>query len=461
MANNYEKLVRCTQNQLEVFIDSLVNKPASHYVDWAKWLSSEDPDAPYIGTPAFYKDEDGEEKNCMLLEETTEQGEKHRKFYEVLPKGEVKELTLPAHLVRLETEEEYPEIDPIRLMVDNAMNEYTQQQDFSLLHNKPIEHEEIELTLEPQEELVQPEIKEEVETVSTGDGEFVEFMEDIEEEAIKNYEATKETPIVEEETEREIVVEEEPVLEVQETIEETQTIPEPVEEVIEETPAVVEEVVEETQPIEEVVVEETQQVEVPVVTVEETQPIEEIVEVKEEPEIAVEEIIEEPEVVVEEEIQFPKDPEIVEEVVTETGPIVKLEETASIDVQEEIEEPIESTQEIEVVVEETTQPIETVTTEDDDFDFTLGDVADDLDKELAKFEDTLSQINAVVQRDETDFTPEDTTNSIVLETEEETDVPINDLLNDIKISSGFYNPEDPEDRELPTIAFTAMNRDDD
>ena len=130
MATNYERLVKCTQEQLEFFFDSLVHKPASAYVDWAKWLGSEDPEAPYVGEEAFYL-VNGEEKSCRYLEETDINNETHRVIYEVLPKGEVMKEALPAHLVRLATEETYPEEDPLRRLISNSVAEYTSEQNFS------------------------------------------------------------------------------------------------------------------------------------------------------------------------------------------------------------------------------------------------------------------------------------------------------------------------------------------
>lgn len=498
MANNYEKLIRCTKNQLEVFIDSLVNKPASRYVDWSAWLASDDPDAPYIGTPAFYKDENGEEKHCMLLSEETIDGEKHRKYYEILPKGEVKEECVPAHLIRLETEEDYPEIDPIRLMVDSAMDEFTSEQDFSLLQNKKVPTEEapIEETIviESISDLSQPKEETVIDTVDTTSEpsieEVIETPTDLPQE--ETVEEVVETPVQEENitfpsdpqeevipettAQEEVVSVEEPVVEIEETpvVEDNIDFPnEPQEEKtdvsvdeevveIEETPVVEENITFLSDPQEEVTLEEDT-----------TAPsVEEVVadtvvteEVEETPESVVEEVVEE----------LSKEDDFVNEVSEDTIPEVSLESTAPIiDLPEAVLDADNSdisdtdkTQEIPVVEESDTYDMlkedseEVLDEKDDDFEFTLGDNADDLDKELAKFENTLTELETIVQRHETDFTPENTTNMTILETEEETDVPIHDLLSDIKISSGFYDPEDPDDRELPTIAFTAMNRDDD
>ncbi len=131
MATNYERLIKCSQKQLEYFFDSLVHKPASAYVDWASWLDSEDPEAPYIGEEAFYLDNNGDEKSCRFLEELQIGGEKHRTIYDVLEKGEIYKESLPAHLVRLASEEEYPEEDPLRRLISDSVNEYTTEQNFN------------------------------------------------------------------------------------------------------------------------------------------------------------------------------------------------------------------------------------------------------------------------------------------------------------------------------------------
>ena len=66
MATNYEILMSLTRKQMNAFINSLVNKEVSRYIDWGAWLGSEDPQPPYIGEAAFLKENDGETA-CYLL----------------------------------------------------------------------------------------------------------------------------------------------------------------------------------------------------------------------------------------------------------------------------------------------------------------------------------------------------------------------------------------------------------
>lgn len=107
MATNYEILMSCTRKQMAAFINSLVKKEVSRYIDWNAWLLSEDPEPPYIGEPAFMKD-GNTETPCYLLEETEENGETFRTVFMPGAKGEIRKEILPAHFVRKETELIYP-----------------------------------------------------------------------------------------------------------------------------------------------------------------------------------------------------------------------------------------------------------------------------------------------------------------------------------------------------------------
>ncbi len=108
MSTNYEMLLGLSQKQMSSFIRSLITKEASKYIDWNAWLGSEDPEPPYIGRPAFVNAEETENP-CMMLEETETDGHLYRTIYRLLPKGMVEKETLPAYQVRLEDEDEYPE----------------------------------------------------------------------------------------------------------------------------------------------------------------------------------------------------------------------------------------------------------------------------------------------------------------------------------------------------------------
>ena len=107
MATNYEILMSCSRKQMAAFINSLVNKEVSRYIDWNSWLRSEDPEPVYFGTDAFFK-EDGEETACRLLAETEEDGRAMRTVYMILDKGGIRKETVPAWLVRKADEESYP-----------------------------------------------------------------------------------------------------------------------------------------------------------------------------------------------------------------------------------------------------------------------------------------------------------------------------------------------------------------
>lgn len=107
MATNYEILMSCSRKQMAAFINSLVNKEVSRYIDWNSWLRSEDPEPVYFGTDAFFK-EDGGETACRLLEETEEDGRAMRSVYMILDKGGIRKETVPAWLVRKADEESYP-----------------------------------------------------------------------------------------------------------------------------------------------------------------------------------------------------------------------------------------------------------------------------------------------------------------------------------------------------------------
>ena len=107
MSTNYDKLVRCSQEQIDIFIQSLVTKDASRYVDWSAWLSSENPNAPMKGEPAFLM-EDGTEKDCRMLAEYVENERTFRRIYILNQDGTVREEAFPVHMVRKASEEYYP-----------------------------------------------------------------------------------------------------------------------------------------------------------------------------------------------------------------------------------------------------------------------------------------------------------------------------------------------------------------
>ena len=47
MATNYEILTGLSKKQMAAFINSLVKKEVSRYIDWNAWLNSEDPEPPH------------------------------------------------------------------------------------------------------------------------------------------------------------------------------------------------------------------------------------------------------------------------------------------------------------------------------------------------------------------------------------------------------------------------------
>ena len=471
MATNYERLVKCTQEQLEFFFDSLVHKPASAYVDWAKWLGSEDPEAPYVGEEAFYL-VNGEEKSCRYLEETDINSETHRVIYEVLPKGEVMKEALPAHLVRLATEETYPEEDPLRKLISNSVAEYTSEQNFSnylytnpgtnieKTNSIPTQNEEVvieELEIVDEESVLEDTL-DELEIVEE-ENELEDTLDELEivEEENELEDTLDELEIVEEDNELEDtldeleIVEEESVLE--DTLDELEIADEPVKEEIVLTlhPELDEPVKEDAMAIDELDLpsenvhedagELTNKINDILNELENTDPsgstivIENLKTLEEEPHEDLTMVIEE--------IEEPSMEETInlDTVVEEEAP---LEETIVIDKLEDLKEDTYALDDSAVLL--TDNELEKI---------------DDLEVELANFESTLSELESIVNDPGSSM---ELTNSHVLnmaetiqETEEDTDVELHDLLDDIKTRSTLFDPEDPEDRELPTIAFMAMN----
>ena len=470
MATNYERLVKCTQEQLEFFFDSLVHKPASAYVDWAKWLGSEDPEAPYVGEEAFYL-VNGEEKSCRYLEETDINSETHRVIYEVLPKGEVMKEALPAHLVRLATEETYPEEDPLRKLISNSVAEYTSEQNFSYYlytnpgtniektnsiptQNKEVVIEELEIV---DEESVLEDTLDELEIVEENELEDTLDELDIVDEESELDDTLDELDIVDEENELEDTLNELDIVdeenELEDTIDELEIVDEPVKEEIVLTlhPELDEPVEEDAMAIDEL--------DLPSENVHEdagelTNKINDILNELENTDPSGSTIVIESLKTLEEEPH--EDLTMVIEEVEEPS----MEETINLDTVVEEEAPLEET----IVIDKLEDLKEdTYALDDSAVLFTDNELEkiDDLEVELANFESTLSELESIVNDPGSSM---ELTNSHVLnmadtiqETEEDTDVELHDLLDDIKTRSTLFDPEDPEDRELPTIAFMAMN----
>ena len=508
MATNYERLVQCTKEELSYFFDSLVHKPASAYVDWDLWLNSEDPEAPYIGEEAFFLDGE-EELKCRFLEEKEINGEKHRTFYCVLPKGEVRKETIPSHLVRLATEEEYPEEDPLRKLINQSVNEYTTEQDYSsyIFANpgttiektasipQPVieePQEEIVLTLEDEELSPIPESEEivEIENEEPLIEEVIEIEEPIIEETI---EPVIEEPAIEETAE--IVVEDVMAIEA-DTLDEADMELEVVEPMLEENTEIA---------IEDSTIENTAEIAIEDPTIENTAEIvvEDVMAIDEEPlpsievseaeeytnkieglldslptseETSYDETIvlndlsnlSSDETVLDDSISLETD--ISEDAVDETIVFDTISDVELPQPEEELEAydetiVISSLDELknfesnpvkvdEVSIEESVDTLEA----DSSFDKTDEY---DLEKELANFENTLTELENVVNDPGSSLELTNShainTSSIIQEYEDETDVELHDLLDDIKSRSTLFDPENPEDRELPTIAFMAMN----
>lgn len=106
MASNYVRLLSCNKAEMEMFIRSIVSKEASTYVDWHAWMSSENPEVTYIGSPAHYKDEEGVNHPCRVLKETEEDGKTLRHVFIVHAKGKVERLVLPKEKVVIRGEED-------------------------------------------------------------------------------------------------------------------------------------------------------------------------------------------------------------------------------------------------------------------------------------------------------------------------------------------------------------------
>lgn len=459
MATNYERLINCTQQQLEYFFDSLVHKKASAYVDWSKWLGSEDPEAPYIGEEAFYLD-DGNEKNCRFLEESKVHGETYRTIYEVLPKGDIKQEALPAHLVRLATEEEYPEEDPLRKLIDDSVAEYANEPGFSayLYSNPGSNHENTaSIVVEEIEEEVLPESTEETVNIDVQEEPILESIEetvniDTQEEPVETVETIEEEPVIAEE-----VIEDIPTTEIDTPIEESEAIELTLEPEVEElTP------LEKTMEIGNTVPSSIEVSEAEEFTnrlegildslppthtdnIEETKVIESLnsFNADAKPENLEETIVFDANV----EAELPEKEEIIPQ--EETLVINKLDDLKTL---ENVENDLDNT--AELTIEEVVN---------DDNKIFNNDELTDLEQELAGFENTMSELESIVN----DPGPSlELTNSHALnlsetihEYEEDTEVEIHDLLDDIKSRSTLFDPEDPDDRELPTIAFMAMNSD--
>ena len=369
MSTNYEKLVRCSQKQIDIFIQSLVTKEASRYVDWSAWLSSEDPEAPMKGEPAFLFEND-EEKQCWLLDEYVENERTYRRAYLIEDSGNVREEAFPVHMVRKATEDYYPDEEE-----PEEIPEFTMEDIFP--EETPAEEPEPEETPAEEPE-AEPEPAEEPQP---------------EEEPV-----TEEAPQPEEEPETEPEAEPE-------------TEPEPVEEepVTEEEP---EEVPAEPEP------EET-----------------------------------------EEELELPEpEPEVKAPEIEKTRIYVPGERLWSDDDDDEEEE--EETKEPETPEPEPEPEIPFRNSEPDDLDTAAlqslmkeldsrneaGDyeLTDEDTKHIMEIEDALMRSFDEHKEPEKDD-DDDTTSG----------AQIHELLEDLKERSDLYDPEDPEDRELPTIAFTS------
>lgn len=130
MATNYEILMSLTRKQMNAFINSLVNKEVSRYIDWGAWLGSEDPQPPYIGEAAFLKENDGETA-CYLLEEKEENGQRTRTVFIPSDKGTIINKTVEAHFVRKQSEPIYP-APPLPELSEEEVNAVADESDFVL-----------------------------------------------------------------------------------------------------------------------------------------------------------------------------------------------------------------------------------------------------------------------------------------------------------------------------------------
>lgn len=130
MATNYEILMSLTRKQMNAFINSLVNKEVSRYIDWGAWLGSEDPQPPYIGEAAFLKENDGETA-CYLLEEKEENGLRTRTVFIPSDKGTIINKTVEAHFVRKQSEPIYP-APPLPELSEEEVNAVADESDFVL-----------------------------------------------------------------------------------------------------------------------------------------------------------------------------------------------------------------------------------------------------------------------------------------------------------------------------------------
>ena len=472
MATNYERLIQCTKKELSYFFDSLVHKPASAYVDWDLWLSSEDPEAPYIGEEAFFLDGE-EELKCRFLEESEINGEKHRTFYCVLPKGEVRKESIPAHLVRLATEEEYPEEDPLRKLINESVNEYTTEQDYSsyIFANpgttiektasipKPVveeTEEEVVLTPEPQldEEIIEEEVIEDEEILPPVEAEDTTVSEEI-------IEVEDEEPLIEEVIETaevEPIIEENSELEIEDIIEtENPSIEDTAEIVVEDIMAI------DDKPLPSIEVSEAEEY---------TNKIEGLLESLPTPE----ENNQDETIVLDDLSSLTNDEALETATISLESEIPEntVEETVVLDTINDMdlphpEETLEKDDETIVISNlDELKSLENSPLQDEEVEVTLEEDSSfektdeyDLEKELAAFENTLSELESVVNdpgsNSELANSHAINTASIIQEYEEETDVELHDLLDDIKSRSTLFDPENPEDRELPTIAFMAMN----
>ncbi len=99
MQTNYEILMQCSRKQIEQFIRSIVNKEESKYINWRKWLNSEEPEAVYFGEEALLRREDGTTEPCRLIGTMEENGEQFCRYYIIREHGEIEDAVVPAAMI--------------------------------------------------------------------------------------------------------------------------------------------------------------------------------------------------------------------------------------------------------------------------------------------------------------------------------------------------------------------------
>ncbi len=388
MSTNYEKLIRCSQKQIDIFIHSLVSKEASRYVDWSAWLSAEDPEAPMLGEEAFLM-ENGDECGCRFLEEFEENGRTRRRVYLFREDGTVRDEAFPIHMVRLASEEYYhqPEEPEEEEAPDFSIDDIFREIDKTV--TEEAEPEEAEPVTEPAEEPAE-EVKEEEAPVEEIKEEEVPVEEEApaEEEDVPVELPKPETSVPEIEKTRIYVPGERLFMDEEDIAAEEEAAAE------QETPAPAEEPVVEEEPVREE--------ELPVFEKEDDEPA-----------------------------------------------FAPIEEPAPAEIRND-----------ELILPPSTKETSADEQRTEDFDTTslrnllneaASETADGME-DLLSAEDTahIMAIEDELMRSFDESEGKEPNEDTISSSE------ISSLLEDLKERSDLYDPEDPEDRELPTIAFTSM-----